>query len=58
MGAYVSCRRTPREIEYVCPRSESFKVLRGLVPGTEESCGEISLDRPNRQCQWDYICAR
>jgi len=29
-----------------------FEMLGGLVPGTEESRGEISLDRPNRQ--WDY----
>lgn len=36
-------------------RSESlkkFEVLGGLVSGTEESRGKISLDRPNRQ--WDY----
>ncbi|KZS94189.1 glycoside hydrolase family 37 protein [Sistotremastrum niveocremeum HHB9708] len=29
-----------------------FEVLGGLVSGTEESRGQISLDRPNRQ--WDY----
>jgi alpha,alpha-trehalase len=29
-----------------------FEVLGGLVSGTEESRGKISLDRPNRQ--WDY----
>ena len=43
------------EIDYVCHRSESlkkFEVLGGLVSGTEESRGKISLDRPNRQ--WDY----
>lgn len=36
-------------------RSQSlkkFEVLGGLVSGTEESRGKISLDRPNRQ--WDY----
>jgi alpha,alpha-trehalase len=38
-----------------CLRSDSlkkFEVLGGLVSGTEESRGKISLDRPNRQ--WDY----
>lgn len=38
-------------------RSQSlkkFEVLGGLVSGTEESRGKISLDRPNRQ--WDYPC--
>lgn len=29
-----------------------FEVIGGLVSGTEESRGKISLDRPNRQ--WDY----
>ena len=29
-----------------------FEVLGGVVSGTEESRGKISLDRPNRQ--WDY----
>lgn len=29
-----------------------FEVAGGLVSGTEESRGIISLDRPNRQ--WDY----
>jgi alpha,alpha-trehalase len=29
-----------------------FEVIGGLVPGTEESRGKISLDRPNRQ--WDF----
>lgn len=39
----------------VLRRSQSlkkFEVLGGLVSGTEESRGKISLDRPNRQ--WDY----
>ncbi|KAF9048571.1 alpha,alpha-trehalase-neutral trehalase [Panaeolus papilionaceus] len=31
---------------------KKFEVLGGLVSGTEESRGKISLDRPNRQ--WDY----
>jgi len=59
MEAYVS-RRPPlaphrERLSCVCPRSESlkkFEVLGGLVSGTEESRGKISLDRPNRQ--WDY----
>lgn len=29
-----------------------FEVIGGLVPGTEESRGKISLSRPNRQ--WDF----
>ncbi|KAJ7592887.1 alpha,alpha-trehalase-neutral trehalase [Mycena floridula] len=31
---------------------KKFEVLGGVVSGTEESRGKISLDRPNRQ--WDY----
>ena len=31
---------------------KKFEMLGGLVSGTEESRGKISLDRPNRQ--WDY----
>ncbi|KAH0833005.1 glycoside hydrolase family 37 protein [Lanmaoa asiatica] len=31
---------------------KKFEVLGGVVSGTEESRGQISLDRPNRQ--WDY----
>lgn len=31
-----------------------FEVIGGLVSGTEESRGKISLDRPNRQ--WDFPC--
>jgi hypothetical protein len=33
---------------------KKFEVLGGVVAGTEESRGTISLDRPNRQ--WDYPC--
>jgi len=39
----------------MCLRSQSlrkFEVLGGVVSGTEESRGKISLERPNRQ--WDY----
>lgn len=31
---------------------KKFEVIGGVVSGTEESRGKISLDRPNRQ--WDY----
>ncbi|PWN52849.1 trehalase-domain-containing protein [Violaceomyces palustris] len=31
---------------------KKFEVVGGLIPGTEDSRGKISLDRPNRQ--WDY----
>ena len=30
-----------------------FEVAGGLVSGTEESRGPVSLDRPNRQ--WEYV---
>lgn len=44
---------TPKQaalmIEHALPK---FEVYGGLVSGTEESRGVISLDRPNRQ--WDY----
>lgn len=38
-----------RLVRYALPK---FEVAGGLVSGTEESRGIISLDRPNRQ--WDY----
>ncbi|KAK0543759.1 alpha,alpha-trehalase nth1 [Tilletia horrida] len=31
---------------------KKFEVVGGLIPGTEDSRGRITLDRPNRQ--WDY----
>ncbi|KAK0567250.1 alpha,alpha-trehalase nth1 [Tilletia horrida] len=31
---------------------KKFEVVGGLIPGTEDSRGRISIDRPNRQ--WDY----
>ncbi|KAL9934590.1 hypothetical protein V8E36_006365 [Tilletia maclaganii] len=31
---------------------QKFEVVGGLIPGTEDSRGRISIDRPNRQ--WDY----
>jgi alpha,alpha-trehalase len=44
---------TPRQaaslVEVALPK---FEVRGGLVSGTEESRGKISIDRPNRQ--WDY----
>jgi alpha,alpha-trehalase len=32
-----------------------FEVIGGLVSGTEESRGKISLDRPNRQWDFPYV---
>ena len=32
-----------------------FEVIGGLVSGTEESRGRISLDRPNRQWDFPYV---
>lgn len=36
---------------------KKFEVLGGLVSGTEESRGKISLDRPNRQWDYPYVIA-
>ncbi|KAL1921323.1 uncharacterized protein VTP21DRAFT_11039 [Calcarisporiella thermophila] len=44
---------SPEKAERMIANSlHKFEVLGGLVCGTEESRGQISLDRPNRQ--WDY----
>jgi alpha,alpha-trehalase len=32
-----------------------FEVIGGLVSGTEESRGRISIDRPNRQWDFPYV---
>lgn len=49
------CRKTTYLIFFHRTHSlKKFEVLGGVVPGTEESRGKISLDRPNRQ--WDYPC--
>ncbi|RKP37652.1 neutral trehalase, partial [Dimargaris cristalligena] len=45
----VSERKAARMLQSSLPK---FEVIGGLVCGTEESRGLISLDRPNRQ--WDY----
>lgn len=37
---------------------KKFEVLGGLVSGTEESRGKISLDRPNRQWDYPYVVLR
>ena len=41
-----------RRVDDSAHSMKKFEVLGGLVSGTEESRGKISLDRPNRQ--WDY----
>ncbi|EGF82360.1 hypothetical protein BATDEDRAFT_18766 [Batrachochytrium dendrobatidis JAM81] len=44
---------TPQQAEVMVPTVLSkFEAVGGLVSGTEESRGTISLDRPNRQ--WDF----
>ena len=46
---------TDANVRRIASRSQSlkkFEVIGGLVSGTEESRGKISLDRPNRQ--WDF----
>ena len=50
------CIRHVQFVHIVCFYSkkslQKFEVLGGMVCGTEESRGTITLDRPNRQ--WDY----
>ena len=46
------CASSEQAAKLVARSLGKFEVAGGLVPGTEESRGPISLDRPNRQ--WDY----
>ncbi|KAI9305283.1 neutral trehalase [Cunninghamella echinulata] len=43
---------SPEQVERMTDALVKFEVKGGLVSGTEESRGTISLDRPNRQ--WDF----
>ncbi|KAJ3510978.1 hypothetical protein NLJ89_g4366 [Agrocybe chaxingu] len=49
---WAGCASEEQCCQLVSRSLEKFEVLGGLVSGTEESRGKISLDRPNRQ--WDY----
>ncbi|KAJ8072258.1 alpha,alpha-trehalase nth1 [Marasmius tenuissimus] len=49
---WAGCASEDQAWKLVTQSLKKFEVLGGLVSGTEESRGKISLDRPNRQ--WDY----
>uniref|UniRef100_D8QIA1 Trehalase n=2 Tax=Schizophyllum commune (strain H4-8 / FGSC 9210) TaxID=578458 RepID=D8QIA1_SCHCM len=49
---WAGCASEEQGWKLVSNSLKKFEVLGGVVPGTEESRGQISLDRPNRQ--WDY----
>lgn len=49
---WAGCASEEQAIKLVRNALPKFEVAGGLVSGTEESRGVISLDRPNRQ--WDY----
>ncbi|EGN98809.1 glycoside hydrolase family 37 protein [Serpula lacrymans var. lacrymans S7.3] len=49
---WAGCASEEQGWRLVSQSLKKFEVLGGLVSGTEESRGKISLDRPNRQ--WDY----
>ncbi|VDB85689.1 unnamed protein product [Peniophora sp. CBMAI 1063] len=49
---WAGCASEEQGWKLVSESLKKFEVLGGLVSGTEESRGVISLDRPNRQ--WDY----
>ncbi|KAF8492628.1 alpha,alpha-trehalase-neutral trehalase [Russula emetica] len=49
---WAGCASEEQGWKLISESLKKFEVLGGLVSGTEESRGKISLDRPNRQ--WDY----
>ncbi|KAI0319518.1 alpha,alpha-trehalase-neutral trehalase [Amylostereum chailletii] len=49
---WAGCASEEQGWKLVSHSLKKFEVLGGLVSGTEESRGKISLDRPNRQ--WDF----
>ncbi|EJD48867.1 alpha,alpha-trehalase-neutral trehalase [Auricularia subglabra TFB-10046 SS5] len=49
---WAGCASEDQAWRLISQSMSKFEVLGGLVSGTEESRGRISLDRPNRQ--WDY----
>lgn len=51
-GLWAGCASEHQAERLVYESLRKFEVAGGLVSGTEESRGRISIDRPNRQ--WDY----
>ncbi|KXN91644.1 Neutral trehalase [Leucoagaricus sp. SymC.cos] len=49
---WAGCASEDQCWQLVTQSLKKFEVIGGVVSGTEESRGKISLDRPNRQ--WDY----
>ena len=49
---WAGCASEEQAWKLVSHSLRKFEVIGGLVSGTEESRGRISLDRPNRQ--WDF----
>ncbi|EKM78638.1 hypothetical protein AGABI1DRAFT_107154 [Agaricus bisporus var. burnettii JB137-S8] len=49
---WAGCASEEQCWQLVTQSLKKFEVIGGVVSGTEESRGQISLDRPNRQ--WDY----
>ncbi|CDZ97620.1 trehalase-domain-containing protein [Phaffia rhodozyma] len=49
---WAGCASEDQALKLVRHSLSKFEVIGGLVPGTEESRGKISLSRPNRQ--WDF----
>ncbi|PVF93610.1 putative neutral trehalase [Serendipita vermifera] len=49
---WAGCASEQQATEVMATGLAKFEVIGGLVSGTEESRGRISLDRPNRQ--WDF----
>ncbi|KAF9514597.1 glycoside hydrolase family 37 protein [Hydnum rufescens UP504] len=49
---WAGCASEEQAWKLVAHSMAKFEVIGGLVSGTEESRGKISLDRPNRQ--WDF----
>ncbi|KAG8716154.1 alpha,alpha-trehalase nth1 [Ceratobasidium sp. 394] len=49
---WAGCASEDQAWKLVSQSMSKFEVIGGLVSGTEESRGRISLDRPNRQ--WDF----
>jgi alpha,alpha-trehalase len=49
---WAGCASDQQAYDVMIEDIKKFEVIGGLVSGTEESRGRISLDRPNRQ--WDF----
>lgn len=49
---WAGCASEQQAYDVISEGMKKFEVIGGLVSGTEESRGRVSLDRPNRQ--WDF----